>query len=193
MILQLNLNGFLEFDQHSSSKVHLKGSKPCLRVFHQAKRLSSGVPVETPIFEGVKESDIRALLAENHFPEDGKLTLFNGQIISSKKDNNNENEIIKFQQLNIDLKNLVTTTIKEPKIQETSTIDHLNCLDKIYKINNTFFKNFSKKKVYYPDDSHAIFTKDLAKLESNLNITNVLLKRKRKFNINIKINEKIKL
>ena len=44
-----------------------------------AKRLSSGVPVETPIFEGVKESDIRALLAENHFPEDGKLTLFNGQ------------------------------------------------------------------------------------------------------------------
>ena len=44
-----------------------------------AKRLSDGVPVETPIFEGVKESDIRSLLAENHFPEDGKLTLFNGQ------------------------------------------------------------------------------------------------------------------
>src|SRR6056300_10720 len=48
-------------------------------LIYLAKRLSSGVPVETPIFEGVKESDIRALLAENHFPEDGKLTLFNGQ------------------------------------------------------------------------------------------------------------------
>ena len=35
--------------------------------------------------------------------------------------------------------------IIQDKIQETYTIDHLNCLDKIYKINNTFFKNFSKK------------------------------------------------
>ena len=56
-----------------------------------------------------------------------------------------------------------------------------------------YIKNFSKKKVYYPDDSHAIFTKDLTNLVNNLNVTNVLLKRKRKFNINIKINEKIRL
>ena len=44
-----------------------------------SKRLVDGVPVETPIFEGVKESEIRQLLKENHLPEDGKLVLFNGQ------------------------------------------------------------------------------------------------------------------
>ena len=36
-------------------------------------------------------------------------------------------EIIKFKQLNIDLNNLSTTTIKKPKIQETGTIKMLNC------------------------------------------------------------------
>ena len=43
-----------------------------------ASRLSEGVPVETPIFEGVKESEIRTLFSENFLPEDGKLILFNG-------------------------------------------------------------------------------------------------------------------
>ena len=37
-----------------------------------------------------------------------KLVLFNGEIISSKS-NNEESEIIKFEQLNIDLSDLVTT------------------------------------------------------------------------------------
>ena len=46
--------------------------------------------------------------------------MINGQIITSKE--NDKNEIIKFEQLNIDLDNLSTTTIKKPKIQETSTI-----------------------------------------------------------------------
>ena len=44
-----------------------------------ATRLSQGVPVETPIFEGVKESEIRQLFVENDLPEDGKLILFNGK------------------------------------------------------------------------------------------------------------------
>ena len=47
------------------------------------------------------------------------LLMFNGQIFTTKK--NLENEIIKFDQLNIDLSSLNTTTIKKPKIQETST------------------------------------------------------------------------
>ena len=41
---------------------------------------------------------------------------------------NKKNEIIKFDQLNIDLSNLNTTTIKNPKIQETSTLSLFNCL-----------------------------------------------------------------
>ena len=55
-----------------------------------------------------------------------KFYLFNGQIISSKKDNT-ENEIIKFEQLNIDMGNLSTSTIKKPKLQETSTVTILKC------------------------------------------------------------------
>ena len=58
------------------------------------------------------------------------MFLFNGQIISSKK--NADNEIISFEQLNIDLSQLTTTTIKEPKIQETSTLKLLNCLSKSF-------------------------------------------------------------
>ena len=60
------------------------------------------------------------------------MFLFNGQIVSSKADNK-ESEIIKFEQLNIDLSDLTTTTIKKPKLQETSTLILLNCF-----LNETF-------------------------------------------------------
>tara|TARA_Y100000389_G_scaffold71507_1_gene68176 strand:+ start:1057 stop:2181 length:1125 start_codon:yes stop_codon:yes gene_type:complete len=55
-----------------------------------------------------------------------RMILFEGQIISSKN-NNEENEIIKFEQLNIDLSDLATTTIKNPKLQETSTVKLVGC------------------------------------------------------------------
>ena len=67
------------------------------------------------------------ILAENGIVDQKKLFLFNGQILTSKNDNT-ENEIIKFEQLNIDLDDLTTTTIKQPKIQETSTIELFDCL-----------------------------------------------------------------
>ena len=54
------------------------------------------------------------------------MTLFNGQIISSKK--NNESDVIRFEKLNLDLSNLQTGTIKLPKLQETSTYFLLNCI-----------------------------------------------------------------
>jgi len=66
------------------------------------------------------------IVARNGVVDKKKLFLFNGQIISSKKDKS-ENEIIKFEQLNIDLSNLTTTTIKKPKIQETSTYELISC------------------------------------------------------------------
>ena len=52
------------------------------------------------------------------------MFLLNGQIISSKKIKIMK---LKFEQLNINLDNLTTTTIKQPKIQETSTLKLLNC------------------------------------------------------------------
>ena len=41
--------------------------------------------------------------------------------------NKTDSEIIKFEQLNIDLSDLVTTTIKSPKLQETNTFKLLGC------------------------------------------------------------------
>ena len=73
------------------------------------------------------------VIARKGVVEERKLFLFDGQIISTKKDNT-DNEMIKFEQLNIDLNNLVTTTIKKPKIQETSTLKLLSCF---FKKNNT--------------------------------------------------------
>ena len=66
------------------------------------------------------------ILARSGVIEKKKMFLFNGQIITSKIDIN-KNEVIKFEQLNIDLSDLSTTTIKQPKLQETSTFELLNC------------------------------------------------------------------
>lgn len=67
------------------------------------------------------------IIAEKGIADQNKIMLFNGQIIGSKK-NEIENEIIKFDQLNVDLGKLSTRTIKIPKIQETSTLNLFKCL-----------------------------------------------------------------
>ena len=78
------------------------------------------------------------IIARSGLIDKKKMFLFNGQIITSKKDIN-KNEIIKFEQLNINLSDLSTTTIKKPKLQETSTFELLNCFK------NRIFKNVIKK------------------------------------------------
>ncbi len=65
------------------------------------------------------------VIAKNGIIEDKKILLMNGQIISSK--NNEKSQIIDFEQLLINLNNLDTTTIKKPKVQETSTLELFNC------------------------------------------------------------------
>ena len=59
--------------------------------------------------------------------ENNRLILFEGQIISEKKENL-KGDVIKFEQLNVNLNDLNVRTIKKPKIQETSTIKLINCL-----------------------------------------------------------------
>ena len=76
-----------------------------------------------------KKSTSTTIIASSGIVEKRKMFLFNGQIISSKNESD-ENEIIKFDQLNIDLSNLTTTTIKKPKLQETSTMKLINCIVK---------------------------------------------------------------
>lgn len=70
------------------------------------------------------------VVAKKGIVEPRQMILFNGQIISSKE-NNEKNEVISFDQLNVNLDNLVTTTIKKPKIQETSTLTLMKCFTKL--------------------------------------------------------------
>ena len=73
------------------------------------------------------------------------LIMFNGQIISSK---NLENEIIRFEQLNIDLSSLSNTTIKSPKVQETTTIALVKCLIDKSSIQSALCNEDFKKEYY---------------------------------------------
>ena len=74
------------------------------------------------------------IIAENGVVDQKKLILFNGMIISSGK-NNLDNKVVKFDQLNVDLNELDTATIKQPKLQETSTIELFACFVEIPFLN----------------------------------------------------------
>jgi len=74
------------------------------------------------------------IIAEKGLVDKKKVFLFNGQIISSKKNLNTE--LIKFDQINIDLSKLNNTVIKKPKIQETNTLELLSCFSKKAALND---------------------------------------------------------
>ena len=79
----------------------------------------------------VKNSS-NTIIANSGLVEDERLILFNGKIISSDRENK-ENDIFKFEQLNIDLNNFSNRTIKTPKIQETPTFKLVSCIfEKIF-------------------------------------------------------------
>ena len=93
-----------------------------------------------------QENSSTTIVAENGVVEEKKMILFNGQIISSRR-NNSKNEIIKFEQLNIDLKNLQTGTIKQPKLQETSTLKLLQCINDSVNKSEINCKENTKKEI----------------------------------------------
>jgi lipopolysaccharide export system permease protein len=72
------------------------------------------------------ETDSMTITAKSGLVKEKQMLLFDGQIISTKK-SNQENSIIKFEQLNVGLDNLQSDTIKLPKLQETSTASLLKC------------------------------------------------------------------
>lgn len=94
------------------------------------------------ISPNAKEKYNNTIVAENGIIEDKKLLLFNGKIISEKK--NTETEILNFQQIIIGLENLDTIVIKKPKIQETSTLTLIKCL--ITQDENNSFCNIDFRK-----------------------------------------------
>ena len=83
------------------------------------------------------EKNSTTIVAKNGMVQGNKkLILFNGQIISTHKESL-KNNIVKFEQLNINLNALSTGTVKIPKLQETSTIELLKCnFQKFSKDNN---------------------------------------------------------
>ena len=89
-----------------------------------------------------KEDYDNTIIAKSGVVENKKLLLFNGKIISQKK--NTETEIINFEQIILGLENLSTAVIKKPKIQETSTFTLVKCLVN-KKINNFCNKDFKKE------------------------------------------------
>ena len=68
------------------------------------------------------------IIAKSGIVNDKSMLLFKGQIISLNS--SNENDVVTFDQLKIDLSNIQSTTIKKPKIQETSTIKLIECFKK---------------------------------------------------------------
>ncbi len=95
-----------------------------------------------------KNTSSTTVLAKKGIVDKKKLSLIDGQIISSKR-NNEDNELIVFEQLDIDLSNFTTATIKKPKIQETSTIEIVDCL--LSKNANDQFCNDNSKKEIVPN------------------------------------------
>ena len=84
-----------------------------------------------------QSTNTTTIIAKSGIVEDRRLLLYNGNIISSK--NNLENQVLKFEKIIIDLTGLTNSTIKQPKIQETSTLKLLGCA------NNDFFNDKSCK------------------------------------------------
>ena len=102
----------------------------------------------------ISSTDTTTIIAEVGVVDEKRMMLLNGQIISTKKDA--DNEIITFEQLSIDLSNLSTNTIKQPKIQETSTLKLLKCLSAVEKENK--FCNDKFKKEIIPTLNRRIIT-----------------------------------
>ena len=86
------------------------------------------------------------IVAEKGLVEEKRMILFNGQIITSEKEKL-ENSIIKFEQLNLDLKDLQTDTIKDPKLQETPTFDLVKCMFKENKKKILNCEEHTKKEI----------------------------------------------
>ena len=86
------------------------------------------------------------IVAQSGIIEEKKMILFKGQIISSSR-KNTKNEIIKFEQLNIDLNNLQTGTIKQPKLQETSTLELFRCMNAVAATYTISCKKNTKKEI----------------------------------------------
>ena len=93
-----------------------------------------------------EQKSLTTIISKSGLVKEKKMVLFDGQIITSKKDKS-KSKVVKFEQLNIDLKNLQTGTIKQPKLQETSTINLLKCIKNTLNLGVGYCKENTKKEI----------------------------------------------
>ena len=119
-----------------------------------------------------------SIISQSGVVKESKLFLFNGQIINSEYETN-ESDKIKFDKLIIDLSDLNTTTIKTPKLQETSTVSLLSC----------FIKKNSEKKICKTENKEIVPTLNRRiivpfYIPALTIICSLLLLREKKFHLN---------
>ncbi len=73
------VRGFLDKVYNSNGKTENLEELNDGEILEMAKNLESGVPFATPVFDGAKEEEIKAMLAMAGMPSSGQMTLFDGR------------------------------------------------------------------------------------------------------------------
>jgi DNA-directed RNA polymerase subunit beta len=73
------MRGFLDTIYNSSGKAENLEELNDVEVMEMAGNLQNGVPFATPVFDGAKEEEIKAMLALAGMPSSGQMTLFDGR------------------------------------------------------------------------------------------------------------------
>jgi DNA-directed RNA polymerase subunit beta len=73
------VRGFLEQIYNSNGKPEYLDQLNDEEIMEMAGNLESGVPFATPVFDGAKEEEIKAMLRLAGMPESGQMTLFDGR------------------------------------------------------------------------------------------------------------------
>jgi DNA-directed RNA polymerase subunit beta len=73
------VRGFLEQVYNSNGKPEDLGQLNDKEIMEMAGNLENGVPFATPVFDGAKEEEIKAMLKLAGMPESGQMTLFDGR------------------------------------------------------------------------------------------------------------------
>ncbi|SBT09623.1 DNA-directed RNA polymerase subunit beta [Candidatus Accumulibacter aalborgensis] len=73
------VRGFLEQIYNSTGKPEDLDQLVDGEIMEMAGNLEAGVPFATPVFDGAKESEIKAMLALAGMPESGQMTLYDGR------------------------------------------------------------------------------------------------------------------
>ena len=73
------VRGFLDEIYNSNGKPEKLEELSDGEVMEMARNLEGGVPFATPVFDGAKDSEIKAMLALAGMPSSGQMTLFDGR------------------------------------------------------------------------------------------------------------------